>query len=203
MKILIAAVFAVMVAVPANAQSFKDRVSEFIAEAATASDNLEGSFDRLEEALRTAADSGAAEAELNGLKKRLEENAQRYGTDSPIWDSHANLVEFVVGRQENAKTKLAESGDSRWETQAKRWEKNEGDLQELRVSLIAEADRSGRLAKRMETEIDLVLDMFLAEGVEAAIAELQSVRDNVKQLNDNVERALDVATQNLVADSAG
>jgi hypothetical protein len=203
MRIIAGAVLLMLGISVAPAQEFEQRVTDFIAAAEIAAKGLDGAEDRILKLFAEAKDQAGAEEQLRSLEAKMREAAETYGPQSTLWADHAALAAFVAERRENAAQNLQSTGDTRWQKQVERWENNAAALQELRLSIISEADRAAALHKTFSGEITLVLDIRLAEGVEAAIKELEGVRQNLKAMNDNVEGALQVAKAEMLAPETG
>lgn len=193
MKTLLAIAAILTMATTASAQNFQDRVTDFIESAEAAAAGLDGAEVRILDAFKQAQDEEGAQAQLEALEAQMQMAASTYGEESEIWVKHTALVEFVEKRRENAIDKLGATGDDRWQKQITRWEKTGEGLQKVRLDIISEADRAESLSQAFSGEMEIILDIYLVEGAEAALAELEGVKNNLTKLNDNVEGALATA----------
>lgn len=188
---------------PTFAQSFQNKVQGFISAAEKAAVGLDGAYDEVVKQIKAAKNKDDVEARLKKLGDKIRQAADSYGEQSPLWKEHAGLVSFVKERQQNALERFEKTGKTAWQERNARWKQRGEELQTLRVQIISEADRANGLSRELNDQIELVLDAYLEEGVQAAIDQLKNIKSNLKALNDNVEGALNAAKAELLPSTGG
>jgi hypothetical protein len=186
-----------------EAGDFEGRMRGFIDKASAAVTDVNDRYEAVRGRIRIAQDAEAASRELIALRDQARLAAEMYGERSEIWDDYAGLMDFVIGRQDNALARFQETGNPRWRMQYNGWTERANALQILRTNVLAEAARTRSLSAQFDDDYELILDVLLGEGVTAALSELEEVYAGLIAVNTNLELAIADARTQLLGTPTG